>query len=339
MPDISVIIPTINDPYLLRTIKDVRENADGDIEFIVVNDGGDFDLPLYDQGSIVYHPETLGRRVSINQAALLATGKYLFILDAHCSMSKGWDTKMKESCHDGRLVYCVIRDMDPKTWQYRPGDYLHVRLNHEWTEKWWSRKKLKDCEIEEESMTITGCAWMIERDRYWRLGGYDESLGPYGWDGPEWTCKIWMGENPSKVILRTDVICGHIFGTNDGSKLYSVSMIPKDEYIAYMEVKWGGKVQALADYFGDVPEWITPKKKGKDVGTKRKVVVHRNDESITKDEKGTVTKKVIEYYEYIYTDDGNGPTEAEIAEKYGPKAKKIREEVWELKDGTLQKVA
>ena len=333
MPDISVIIPTINDPYLERTIASVKENAEGPIEVIVVNDGGT-------DGTVglINHPVTVGKRVSVNQAAQLARGKYLFILDAHCSMSKGWDTKMKESVRDKNLVYCMIRDMDSKTWEYRPGDYLHVRLNREWTEKWWSRRKLDKCEVEEESMTITGCAWMIDRIHYWQLGGFDESLGFWGWEGPEWTCKIWMGKDPGKVILRTDVICGHIFGTNKDNKLYTTRMIPESEYFAYMQKKWGDKIQALADYFGDVPEWIT-EPKGKEMGKERKVVIHRNDETITKDDTGTVIKKVVEYYEYVHKDDGNGPTEAELAKKYTSKAKKIREEVWELKDGKLSKVA
>ncbi|MBE3088322.1 MAG: glycosyltransferase [Planctomycetes bacterium] len=347
---ISVLIATINDQYLKRTLLETWKTAEGEVEFIVINDGGNplpdlhinngITTPRQYEYHVITHPKTLGRRVSFNEAARMARGDYLFILDSHCSMSQGWDTKMMASCTGNNLVYSVIRDMDKETWNYRPGYYTHVRLNKEYTEKWWNLKPYTKCEVEEESMTITGCAWMVTQKCYWELGGYDESLGGYGWDGPEWTCKVWMGEKPGRVILRTDVICGHIFGTNDGSKVYHPDMIPKAKYIEYMTARYGDKIDKLVEHFAPVPDW-EPGLKGSNMGqtTKREVKVNRIDESVTKDEKGEVVKKVIEYFEYIYTDDGNGPSEAAITKKYGPKAKKVREEVWELKDGQLQKVA
>jgi len=345
---VSAIITTINDPHLVRTINSLWGNRVNDIEFIIVNDGGELlDIPhcptlfkTIDLGKIkvIHNSKQLGRRVSINNAAAMAVGEYLFILDAHCSMTQGWDVKLVQSCGDKNISYSVIRDMHPDTWEYRPGDYLHVRLNKEYTEKWWKRRTLEECQTEEESIAFTGCAWMINKDRYWQLGGYDESLGEYGWDGPEWACKIWMGKDPGRVILRTDVICGHIFGTNDGAKLYPCQTIPKEEYIKYMKDRYEDKIGKLIERFAPVPDWT---EKGKEMSqkVKREIKVERVDEHVTKNEEGKVIKKVIEYFEYIYTDNGNGPTPDEIAKKYGPKAKKIREEVWEIKDGQLQKVA
>jgi len=345
---VSVIIPTINDPHLVRTINSVWGNRVNDIEFIIVNDGG---KPLNTVESskllkgldisiikIIRHPRQLGRRISINNAAAMAVGENLFILDAHCSMTQGWDIKLTQSCGDKNISYSVIRDMHPDTWKYRPGDYLHVRLNKEYTEKWWKRRTLEECQTEEESIAFTGCAWMINKDRYWQLGGYDESLGEYGWDGPEWACKIWMGKDPGRVILRTDVICGHIFGTNDNAKLYPCQTIPKEEYVKYMKDRYEDKIGKLIERFAPVPDWT---EKGKEMSQKikREIKVNRVDKHVTRDEEGKVIKKVIEYFEYIYTDNGNGPTPDEIAKKYSPKAKKIREEVWKIKDGQLQKVA
>ena len=338
MPDISVIIPSINDPFLQRTIENVRENSDLSTEFIVINDGGDLPKSLSD-AHIINHQTTLGRRVSINQAAQVAKGKYLFILDAHCSMSRNWASKMTTSCKGKNLVYAIIRDMHPETWEYRPGCYMHVSMNQEYTEKWWRRKALDECDVEEESMTITGCAWMITKNRYWELGGYDENLGKYGWDGPEWTCKIWMGENPGRVILRTDVICGHIFGTNDGGNKYRCEMIPKKAYLAYMRNRYKDKIQALVKHFAPVPDWSIESKGSKMIQkTERKIVIRRVDESITKNEKGEIIKKVIETFEYVHIDDGEGPSEEEIARIYSPKASSIKREVWELKGKKMQKV-
>ena len=335
---ISVLIPTINDQHLERTIEEVRKTADEPVEFIVVNDGGEFELKIPDV-KVVNHPTMLGKRASVNEAALIARGSHLLILDSHCSMSKSWDTKMMKSCKGNDLVYALIRDMNPKTWEYLPGYYIHVSLNKEYTEKWWNRRPLSECDIEEESMTITGCAWMVTRECYWKLGGYDESLGYWGWEGPEWTCKIWMGDDPGRVICRTDVICGHVFGTNKHNKLYNVQMISEKDYIAYMKEKYEHKIKDLVEHFKPVPDW-SPGAKGSRMSQvkKRTVTIKRQDEHVTKDDKGVIVRKVIEYFEYVHVDDGKGPTEKQLAKKYGPKAKKVNEEVWELANGKLKKV-
>ena len=337
---ISILIATIDDPYLVRTIEQIRGAADGPSEFIVVNDGG---KPIDLKDTIVInHADMLGRRVSFNEAARLATGDYLLIIDPHCSMTNHWDTWMMESCKESNLVFPVIRDMDPQTWQHRPGDYMHVSMNREYTEKWWFRKKLKDCQLEEESMCFTGCGWMIAKKRYWQLGGYDESLGKYGWDGPEWSCKIWMNGDPGRVILRTDVICGHIFGTNEKGKLYRCEMIPKQKYVAYMQNKWADKIPSLCERFAPVPDWsesASERNTRMSQGTEREVKLERQKESITRNDKGEIIRKVIVYYEYVFKDDGNGPNEEEIRAQHLNDLVEVRRETWELKDGQLQKVA
>jgi glycosyltransferase involved in cell wall biosynthesis len=338
----SVLIATINDPQLKRTIQYLRNNAKEEVEFIVINDGGNALVEYIDithqDINVLHHSETQGRRVSFNQAANLATGDYLLIIDPHCSMTKDWDVKMRKSCGDKNLAYPVIRDMDKSTWNYRPGDYTHVSMNTEWTEKWWCLKPLRACEVEEESMCFTGCGWMIKRERYWELGGYDESLGKYGWDGPEWSCKMWF--NGGKVILRTDVICGHVFGTNDDNKLYTTNMMPKHKYIEYMQNKWGDRLPELLERFAPVPDWHEKGKTMKTQNKRRQIKLRWTDETVERDDNDEIVGKVITHYEYVYIDNGQGePDRKKLLEAYYDKRKKVSEEVWTLKDGKLQKSA
>lgn len=258
---ISVVIPTINDPYLKRTMVETWRTSNHDIEFIIINDGGNplpdlhidssITTPAQYEYKIINHPTTLGRRVSINKGAKIAAGSHLFILDSHCSMSQDWDAKMRESCPEKGIVVSCIQDMYGDSFKLRPGIYGHVYLNRGYEEKWWNRKPVKTTE---EMMCFTGCSWLIPKKYYWECGGYDESLGGYGWDGPEWACKVWMGPNPGKVLLRSDVLCGHVFGTNDHNKLFPISKIKYGDYRQYMMKKYGGKIERFREKFGPIPD-------------------------------------------------------------------------------------
>lgn len=331
---VTVIIATINDPYLFTTIRNVKTNASEDIEILVVNDGGK-SIPLASRIKgvrVIDHEKTLGRRVSINEAARAAQGDYLFILDAHCTMSVGWDERMRESCKEKDLVYCVIVDVDPSTWQHRPGAYLHVQLDPSFNEKWWNRRRLNECSVEEESMAFTGCAWMIRKGRYWQLGGYDESLGQYGWDGPEWACKVWLGEDPGRVILRTDVICGHVFGTNVGGALYRSSQLTQAEYTRRMLELYRDKIWSLVKRF-DPPLWrgMTKEQIGEikmaEQKKERVVIIKTDNEIVDRDSDGRMIGKRIEHYQATHKDDGSGPTEQELVKMYKDKMILINTEI------------
>ena len=63
---ISIIIPTRNEKYLNRTIKDIQTKASSDIEIIAVLDG--YDTQRLDGVKYIHHPKALGMRYAINSA-------------------------------------------------------------------------------------------------------------------------------------------------------------------------------------------------------------------------------------------------------------------------------
>lgn len=283
---VTVIIPTREDPYLNRTIENIYENAH-DIEVIVVLDGVNQEVD--ERAVVIELPNPVGRRVAINMAAREAKGEYLFILDAHCSMTKDWDRILAESCEDNSIVVCAISDMNPETWEHLPGDYAHVVLNSRLEEKW--SPKVPESALE-EMMAFTGCAWLIPTKYFWELDGYDESLGEYGWDGPEWAMKVWLNDkHPGKVLLRSDVICGHIFGTNNNNALYQVNTIGYSKYYEKMYAKWGNKLPALFDKFG-----IEFEKQEVKSTTTYKTVVEKKEDIVKKDQDGKVVSHIVRYY-------------------------------------------
>ena len=80
---ISVLITAWNEPQLNRTIKNLYNLAEGKIEVIVSLDGPK-EAKVDKRAVVIRHDDPVGRRKGFNLAAKQATGKYLFIVVAHC---------------------------------------------------------------------------------------------------------------------------------------------------------------------------------------------------------------------------------------------------------------
>lgn len=324
----SVIIASRNEPQLKRTCEALYESAERKIEIIVINDGGDKVIDIPPQTHLIYNPKPMGRRISINAAARIAKGEHLFVLDGHCSMSKGWDVKMVEASEDNTIVMCTIQDMKADTWEHFGGKYSYVYLNKNLEEKWWG--KPEPWPAISETMCFTGCAWMIPKDYFWELGGYDESLGEYGWDGPEWTMRVWLNEiHPGKLKLRSDVICGHVFGTNVSNKLYPANTIGHAAYYKKMKDEWGDRLDILWDRFPDVPGHVKQDIAPNYTKTVFATTIRKVDEVEERDNKTgkLISKKKLHYKPYIHKHDGS-KTPEEIVEEMSPKITEVeREEV------------
>jgi len=238
---VSVLVPHRNEKpkYLESTLKNIKETAVADIEVIHLEDKG------------------VGNRVIRNQLAAKARGEYLFFLDAHCALSPSWDTQLKVSL-EGRkdLVFCVLSNIKPDWTPGKAGHYK-VELNDKLVEKWNGGPVSGVV----ESMAFTGCGWMIRQDRFWELGGYDKQLAGYGGDGPEWALKVWL--SGGRVLLNSDVWCGHVWNTNANNSQYKVDTKGVDETyelirrktfnqewpLQYRPISW------LAGHFG-VDRWL-----------------------------------------------------------------------------------
>jgi len=205
---VSVIMPArdCEEPYIQKTIDNLRETAVGPIEIIVICDGwegkyGDFTLCT---------AECEGQRAICNKAVKYAKGKYLYRLDAHVAMSDGWDARMKSSCGEKDLICPVFDHLDIETWSPTGRDtafwYLDPELKCASVRPWIPPQLRK---IEEPTMAQPGGAWMVRKKRYEELGGHDEWLGKHGAVGPEWSLKTWL--TGGNVLIRTDVVCSHYF--------------------------------------------------------------------------------------------------------------------------------
>ena len=120
MAELSILIPARNEMFLRRTCEDILANIEADTEIIVVLDGAKADppLPYHERLNYIYHPKAVGQRAATNEAARLASGKYVIKVDAHCAFDKGFDRKMLEAIdgHDNWTMVPVMYNLHAFDW-------------------------------------------------------------------------------------------------------------------------------------------------------------------------------------------------------------------------------
>jgi glycosyltransferase involved in cell wall biosynthesis len=208
---VSVLIAARNEPYLQKTITDAFDKAKGEVEVIAVLDGYRPSIEDHKNQILIYHPEWIGQRQSINQAAKLATGKYIFKVDAHCIFDEGYDVKLAAECqYDWTVIprrHGVIED----GWKPRITNVDYMRLTSPLEPgdlglravAWKDYKKRTDGEMIDDVMTCQGSGWFLRKDRFWDLEGLDEGHGHWGALGCEIGCKAWLSGGALKVNKKT----------------------------------------------------------------------------------------------------------------------------------------
>jgi len=256
MSSLTVMIPSRNEEWLLRTIQDILKNMRGDTTIIAVLDGQWPTEPIPDHPKVhlVYHPVSIGQRAATNEAARLASSRYLMKADAHCAFDEGFDIKLMAPYENGELgmdtttiprMYnlhvfdwicdgCGLRTYQGpkpvacKTCQ-SPESHRDVvwtprlnrgtdfaRFSSEPKFEYWSAYKHRPEAAGDlaDVMCCVGAGWLMPRDWYWHLGGCDEGHGSWGSQGIEVACKSWLSGGRQVVNKRTWF--SHLFRTQPG---------------------------------------------------------------------------------------------------------------------------
>lgn len=214
MAKVSIIIPARNEIYLQRTISSVLAAARGDIEVIAVCDGYWPDPPIQDDPRVIliHHAEAKGQRQSINEAARIATGKYIMKLDAHCAVADGFDTALAADCEYDWTVIPRMYNLDHETWQpklHKRTDYMYIGWNEKnelrslyYSGDGWKTQHARE-ELVDDTMGCMGPCFFMHLERFWELGGCDENHGSWGQQGIEVALKAWLSGGALKVNKKT----------------------------------------------------------------------------------------------------------------------------------------
>lgn len=256
---------------------------------------------------VIHFTEPVGQRAATNAGAALSRAKYIMKMDAHCSTDEGFDAKLIQDMQpDWTMIPAMHRlhifdwgcsECGERTYQGTKPDkcqvcggtdfYMHMvwqpRFQYEPTVSWrfdrelhfqyWRKHQRRPDAVEQvktgllETMSCIGCCFMMDRERFWKLGGMDEGHGSWGQYGTELACKAWLSGGKMVTSLKTWV--AHLFRTGNfgqnghSSWPYPITQRQIDEARKYsrelwLNDKWPLAVRPLSwlvDHFKPVPSW------------------------------------------------------------------------------------
>lgn len=279
MPQLSVIIPSRNSPFLTKTIEDVLQKSVLDIEVIVNIDENWPDPPLNDKRVIYIHPGSpKGMKWGINNCEALARGKYLMKTDDHCTFAESFDKVLIENHQKDNWVQIPRRySLDAENWKvdekrpYVDYQYLcfptrgkaHDEGMHDvfWPERQNQRADPK-YDID-DTMTMQGSCWFMTKNYFDNfLHGLNErDYGNIAQEAQEISNKTWLGGG--RLVVNKKTWYAHLHKGRHYGRMYKLN--DNEEVIAHnkaasfwMNNKWTERIHDidwLIGKFWPIPTW------------------------------------------------------------------------------------
>jgi len=284
---VTVIIPSRNERFLAQTVNDVLAKARGDVEVIPVLDGywpvpylastGITHTINWDDKRIraIHFGQPQGMRPAINAASQIATGDYLMKLDAHCSVSEGFDLLMREEVDRHTIAVPRRLRLDAENWKVQevgkppvdahylsypytglPGAGLHGTI-------WVERARQRSSILIDEEMSSQGSCWFMQR-KHFQQRLYPMEAHRYGnfvQEFQELGLKTWLGGG--RVIVNKKACYAHLHKGRTYGRGYFISKNEMDagqraatDY--WMHDRWPERkynLSWLIERFSPVPGW------------------------------------------------------------------------------------
>ena len=237
IPELSVVIPNRNSPFLAKTIQDVLDNAGCEVEVIVNIDENWVNWEVNDERVTYIHPSApIGMRAGINKCVALAKGKYIMKLDDHCLVGKDFGKILIES-HQPDWVQVPQRfALDAENWKIEErtdNKYPIVQMYQDFPRKgkanddgthgveWRERRdQTKDQELV-ESPSMQGSCWFMEKDYFHKLNLMDATgYGQFAQEAQEIGFKCWL--SGGKLMINKKTHYAHLHKGKNYGRFYKM---------------------------------------------------------------------------------------------------------------------
>lgn len=119
MADLSIIIPSRNEMFLVNTVEDIIKNMRGDTEILAIADGEwpDPILPDHPKLTLIHHSVSIGQRAATNEGVRMSRSKFIMKCDAHCAFDEGFDVKLMADCQHNWTVVPRMYNLHVFDWK------------------------------------------------------------------------------------------------------------------------------------------------------------------------------------------------------------------------------
>ncbi len=187
MPHVTIVFPARNEGRLLAaTLASLAATpADADFAVVVVDDGsqpaagvdGGFGLPLR-----LLRTAGEGAAAARNRGAAISRAPLLCFCDAHLEFTPGWLGTLLRAVDGFDAVSPAIAAV---------GRPEAVGYGFTWTESFAVQWLPRPEQPREVPMLPGGCI-LVPRDVFWKVGGFDAGLVPWGYEDAEFSWALWL---------------------------------------------------------------------------------------------------------------------------------------------------
>lgn len=191
---LSIIIPSVNDPFLPKTLDDIKKNVVTKHEVIVI-DGKN------------------GMRSAINKGVSQSKGEYIIKTDEHCKFAHAFDEELLEHIKDNWIVVPRRYELDIREWKrmdiYTDYDRLVISQPDKiGGVRWRSRNRVRKSIKIDETMVFQGSFYLMSRKHWDFLGGLQtEGYGEFAQEPIELALKTWL--SGGKVMVNKNTWYAH----------------------------------------------------------------------------------------------------------------------------------
>lgn len=274
---ISVIIPSRNEIFLNKTVNDLLEKSESDIEIWVVLEGyWPDDIVTDPRVNYLHFPTPQGLRSAVNAGVEVSRGEYILKIDAHCMVDQGYDRKLLEDIEDNWIVVPRRKRLDAEAWEIQDvgkPDVDYEFISHPshsgikgqiWTQRILDRSE----HFIDENMTFQGSCYFMSRKHWQDIGGMDpHGYGEFVREAQELSLKTWLGGG--KVMTNKNTWYAHLHKGKKYGRGYFLSKTEMEQGNQYcddywMNNRWEGRCHDLSwliERFWPVPNWPEEREK------------------------------------------------------------------------------